>query len=141
MTPGGGPEGGGLAASLRQLVASGLELAQLRLELLGTEIEAQKLRIAAALAWGALAMVLFALALVLLVLCVMIYFWEPYRFQAAAVMLIVFLAGGVFAARLARARLQTTAGTFAASVGELRRDRDALAAAAASSNPPPREAP
>lgn len=118
---------GGLAASLRRLVSSALELAQLRLELLGTELEQQKLRIASALFWGVLALLLFGLTLVLLVALVLMLFWDSYRLQAASLLLLVFAAAGALALRLARARLQTLPGAFALSVDELKRDRDALA--------------
>lgn len=123
MTPG---SRSGLADSLRQLVSSTLELAQVRLELFGTELEQQKLRVASGLVWAALSVVLFALALVMAVGCVMIVFWENYRFQAAAVLLLLFVAGGALALRHARQRLRTPEGAFALSVGELKRDRDAL---------------
>lgn len=129
MSPGGAGGAGGLAASLRQLVASALELAQVRLELIGTELEAQKLRIASGLMWAALAVVLFALALVLVVVCVMIVFWDAYRLQAAIVMLLLFVGGGALAWRHAGSRLRTPPGAFAASADELRRDLDALRAA------------
>lgn len=129
MNPGspGAAGAGGLAASLRRLVSSALELAQLRLELLGTELEQQKLHIASALFWGGLAVVLFLLSLVLLVALVLMLFWDGYRLQAASGLLLAFVVAGALAWRRARARLQTLPGAFALSVEELRRDRDALA--------------
>lgn len=136
MNPGAGGGTGGLAASLRQLAASLLELAQLRLELLGTELEAQKLRVASGLLWAAIALVSFALALVLLVACVLIVFWDGYRLQAAATMLLLFAGAGALAWRHARERLRTPPGAFAATIGELERDRDALAAAQAGTRGP-----
>ena len=129
----------GLLASLRRLVATLLELAQVRLELIGTELEAQKLRIASGLIWGAVAVVLFALALVLFAGCVLLLFWEQYRLHAAAVMLVVYLAGGVLAWRHALARLKTPPGLFALSAAELARDRGAIAPDAGAAPPPPRQ--
>lgn len=127
MDPGSGAGAGGLAASLRRLISTALELAQLRLELLGTELEQQKLRIASGLVWAAVAVVLFALALVLVVACVLIAFWDGYRFHAAGVMLLLCAGGGALAWRHARARLATPPGAFALSAGELKRDLDTLA--------------
>jgi uncharacterized membrane protein YqjE len=128
----------GLLVSLRQLVASGLELAQVRLELLGTELEAEKLRIASGLIWAALALVFIALALVLFVGCVLLMFWDGYRLQAAAVLLLLCLVGGVLAWRHALARLKTPPGPFPLSVAELARDRARLDPGAEMAAPPRR---
>jgi uncharacterized membrane protein YqjE len=122
-----GPEAAGpptgLLVSLRQFVATALELAQVRLELLGTEVEQQKLRIASGFFWALIAVVLLALALVLLTGCVLLLFWDGYRLHAAAAMMLVFLVGGALAWRHALARLKTPPGAFALSVAELARDR------------------
>ena len=135
----GGPGTGGpapLIASLRQFVASAIELAEVRLELLGTELEQQKQRIASGLVWAMLAVVLFALALVMLTACVLLLFWEGYRLQAAGAMLLLFLAGGALAWRHALARLKTPPGAFALSVAELGRDRGAVSGAAGEATRP-----
>ena len=119
--------GGGLLVSLRRLLATALELAQLRLELIGAEIEEQKLRILAALVWAALGVLLVGLGLVLLIGCVVLLFWDGFRLQAMAVLTFGFLLGGGLALRQASARLQSKAGAFAASVAELVQDRDRVA--------------
>ena len=54
-------ESGGLLASLRQLLFTLLETAQVRLELLGTELEAEKRRVLDALVFAAVALVCLAL--------------------------------------------------------------------------------
>ncbi len=122
-----GAAGGGLFVSLRRLIATAFELAQVRLELIGTELEEQKLRILAGLVWAALGVVLLGVGLVLLAACVALLFAEGYRLQALAVLMLVFLAGGALALRHAAARLKTPPGAFAASVAELAQDRSALA--------------
>jgi len=127
---GGAAAAKGLQESLRQFVSTLLELAQVRLELLGTEVEAQKQRIASGLLWAALAVVLFALALVLFAGCVLLLFWDAYRLSAAAVMLLLYLGGGVLAWRHALARLKTPPGLFSLSVAELAGDRSRLDAGA-----------
>ena len=59
MPPGASrPPGTGLMQSLRRLASTGLELIQLRLELLASELEQQKLRIFDALAWAAVGLLL-----------------------------------------------------------------------------------
>jgi uncharacterized membrane protein YqjE len=117
---------GGLLVSLRRFIATALELGQVRLELLGTELEEQKLRILGALAWAALGVMLVGVGVVLLVGCVVMLFWEGYRLPALAVLMLAFLGGGALMLRHAVGRLQTPPGAFAASVAELARDRAAL---------------
>ncbi len=121
-----GAAGGGLLVSLRRLIATVLELAQVRLELIGTELEAQKLRILAGLIWAALGVVLVGVGFLLLAGCVVLLFWEGYRLQAMALLTLAFLGGGALVLRHAMQRFKTPPGAFAASVAELARDRDAL---------------
>lgn len=117
----------GLLVSLRRFAASAIELAQVRLELIGTELEEQKLRIMGGLVWAALGAMLLGLGLVLLVGFVVLVFWDTYRLQAVAILTFVFLLGGALALRHAAMRLKSVPGAFAASVAELAQDRDALA--------------
>ena len=126
-----GAPGGGLLVSLRRLVATVLELAQVRLELIGAEIEEQKLRILSALVWAALGVLLVGLALVLAIGCVVLLFWDGYRLQAMGVLTVAFGGGGALALRRASARLQSKGGAFAASVAELAQDCERVAPAAA----------
>ncbi len=130
-----GATGGGLFVSLRRLIGTALELGQVRLELLGTEIEAQKIRILGGLIWAAFGVMCLFVGVVLLAGCIVFLFGEGYRLQALAVLTLAFLAGGGFAIRHARERLKTPPGAFAASVGELAQDRAALRASV--ETPPP----
>ena len=67
----------GLLGSLRRLLGTALELAQVRFELLVTELEGQKLRLYDALMWAAVALVLLGLGLTLLVGFVVLLFCRP----------------------------------------------------------------
>ena len=113
----------GLFASLRQLLFTLLETAQVRLELLGTELEAEKRRIFDALVFAAIALVCLALGLVLLCATVILMFPDSWRFAVAGAMVLLFLAGGLGLLGLARRRLRSPSGMFHASVQELARDR------------------
>jgi uncharacterized membrane protein YqjE len=112
----------GLFASLRRLLATSLEMAQVRLNLLSTEIELEKRRLFNGLLWGAIALLVTGIGLVLLCGFVILLFWEGYRLAAIGVMAILFLATGATLIRLARRQLQQQAGIFNASVTELERD-------------------
>lgn len=119
--------GSGLFQSLRSLLATALGLAQTRLELFGTELEAEKLRLFDALWQAAAGLLLLAVALVLAVGFVVLLFWDGYRLPAVGVLTLLCAGGG--AACLWRARTTLRAGDggpFALTLGEFQRDRDGL---------------
>jgi len=120
------PPGSGLLASLRRLVASGLEIAQVRLELLSTELEQEKLRLFDALMWAGIGLFLLAVGTVLAVGAVVLMFQEAYRLPALAVLSAVFIAVAAWLLRRARDLLRQPGGLFAGSVAELSRDRESL---------------
>ena len=122
----GGAPPSGLLASLRRLLATALEIAQVRLELLAVELEQEKLRIFDGLLWGALALLLLGVGLLLAVALLVLAVAEGHRLAVLAVLCGLFLAGGVALVRLARARLSSPGGVAAGTLGELARDRDAL---------------
>lgn len=118
----------GLLASLRGLLSTALEIAQTRLELLGNELEQEKLNLFDALWWGALALLLLLASLVLAVGFVMFLLQEPYRGPALGLFTLACLVGGVVLLRHARQRLHSVGGAFGASVRELASDRAELTA-------------
>jgi len=122
------PRSPGLLGSLRHLLDSGLQLLQVRLALLGNELEEQKLRLAQALMLGALGALLLALAAVLACGLVLLLFWEQ-RLAVLVVLLLVFAATGACLLAAASRQVRTAGAMFEASVQELRRDRAALATA------------
>jgi len=121
------PPAPGLFDALRRLLATGLGIAQVRLELFGTELEAEKLRLFGALWRLALALLLLGVALVLGLGFVLLLFQEGYRLPALGVLTLACAGGG---ARLLSQARQTIAspkgGVFALSLGELQSDRDGL---------------
>lgn len=118
----------GLFASLRRLLATALEIAQVRLELLGTEVELEKQRLLRGLFWAALALMVLGVGLVLLCGFVILLFWEGYRLHAAGVMSLLFLVAGAWLMQQARAILRNPTGLFKASAAELEQDRAGLRA-------------
>lgn len=115
------PEGG-LFASLRQLLATVLEIAQVRFALLGTEIEFEKRRLLEGLLWGAVAFLLLGVSLTLFCGFVVLLFWEGYRLAAVGVLALLLLVAGLLLMRVARQRLRNSGGLFHTSVTELKRD-------------------
>lgn len=119
----------GLFASLRQLLGTALEIAQVRLDLLGTEVELEKRRLFDALLWAAVALMMLGIGLVLLCGFVILLLWEGYRLTALGVLALLFLGAGGLLVREVRLRLRNRKGLFDASVAELDRDRAGLQAA------------
>jgi len=116
----------GLLASLRRLLATGLEIAQVRLELLAVELEQEKLRIFDGLLWAALALLMLGVGLLLAVGLLLLLVWDGHRLAALGVLSVLFLGAGALLARLARSRLSSPQGIAAGSLDELARDRAAL---------------
>ena len=119
--------GNGLFASLRRLLGTLLEIAEVRLALLSTEVELEKRRLFDALLWGVVAMLVLASGLTLFCAFVILLFSEGYRLAALGVMALLFLAGGLLLLQQARQRLRSPDGMLAGSLAELQRDRDGIA--------------
>jgi uncharacterized membrane protein YqjE len=116
----------GIFASLRRLLATALEIAQVRLALLGTEVELEKQRLFEGLLWGALALLAIGVGLVALCGFIVLLFWDGYRLAALGVITFVFLAAGVMLLRESKRRLHTPGGMFNVNLSELQRDHDGL---------------
>ena len=119
----------GLFASLNRLLSTVLDMAQVRLQLLGTEVELEKRRLFDGLLWGGIAIVVLGLGLVLLCGFIILLFWEGYRLAAVGGMMLLFLGGGALMLRHARQRLgnrNTSKSMFDASLTELKRDQAEL---------------
>ena len=116
----------GLFASLRRLLGSGLDMAEVRLEMLSTDLQLEKLRILESLLWQAFALVAMGVALMLLSLFIVLLVGEPYRLAALGTLTLLFGVTGWVALRVARNRRDSGGAPFAASLSELRHDRVAL---------------
>ena len=119
-------QGPGLFASLRQLLATALEMAKVRLELLQTEFEQEKLRVFDGLLWAGLALMLLGVGVVLLCGFLVLLVGEGYRLAAVGVLALLFLGGGALLIRAARERLRSPGGLMASTLAELERDRAGL---------------
>ena len=120
------PEPPRLAASLRSLAASLVELLQVRLELVSVEAREEAARLGELMAYGAFAIAFVSLGLGFLAVLITVALWDSHRLLALAVFATLFLTLGGMAAWLAHARVREGSRLFAASVDELRRDRETL---------------
>ena len=121
------PRPRGLFASLRGLAATGLSLAQTRLELLAVELQEEKARLLGLLAWGALALIFLSAGVIFLAVAITVLLWDSHRLLALGAFTTLFLGIGFVALLLARRLARSGTQLFAASLGELEQDRAALA--------------
>jgi uncharacterized membrane protein YqjE len=118
----------GLLASLRGLLATGLEIAQTRLVLLGTELEEEKSRLLALVAYGALALVFLAAGLVFLAIFFTVLLWDNNRLLVLGIVSSLFIGGGLLSLLAATRLARSPSRLFAASLAELAKDRAAAGA-------------
>lgn len=116
----------GLFASLRRLLGTGLELAQVRLDLLVTELEQEKLRLFDVLLWATLAVLMFGIGAVLLCGLLLLLLWDGHRLVLLGVLSLLFFGAGAVLLWTARRRLSAEP-MLAGTRAELARDRGALA--------------
>lgn len=120
-----------LPARLRQLAGTALEIAQVRLALLGNELQTQSLGLVLGLGLALGGVLVLLLAAVLLCALVLLLAGEQHRLSALIGLLAVALAGGAWLLHAAARTLQGLGSPFAATLEELQRDREALAGGAA----------
>ena len=119
----------GLIGQLQRSLCTVVELARLRLALLGTELGLEKQRLATGLFWGACAALSLTVAAVLFCGFVILLLWDGYRLAAVGALTLLFLVGGWFLLKVAQRRLGAESNLFSVSLAELERDRDSFTAA------------
>ena len=123
-----GARPGGLLTSLKRFVATLATVVQTRLELLANEVQAEKSRLAQLLLLGISAVFFLACAVLLLTVLVIVAVWDTHRLLAIGGFAALYLGMGIGFVLAARARAVAGTQLFAASLGELEKDRDRLSA-------------
>ena len=135
----------GLFDSVRRLLAGLVAIAQTRLELVTTELAAEIQRAVGLLLWAAVAMFFAGLSVLMIAITVVVFSPEPQRPLVAGLVCALFVAGAIGAGLVVRRRLAARSPLLAASLGELRKDREALGRgldrAAPAPAPPPAPGP
>lgn len=125
-TDGETPRPHGVLSSLKGLLATLVGVAQTRLEILSTEIQEEKIRLAEILVLGFAALLFMALGIIFLAAFLTVLFWDSHRLFILGTLTLFFLAGGTVAALLARAKAGEGSRLFTDSLGELAKDRQRL---------------
>ena len=115
----------GLLASLRGLLSTGLAIAQTRLALLATEVEEERTRLLALLAYGALALICLAAGAIFLAVFLTVLFWDSNRLLVLGIVSSLFIGSGLIALAVTRRLARQPSQLFAASLAELAKDRAA----------------
>lgn len=116
----------GTLAAVRGMLATLLATLQVRLELLGTELGEERLRLLRVLLLGAVATFLLGAGTVFVAGALVLVMWQQHPLLALLLAALLFLAGGAFALHRALVLLRQPSKVFEASLAELARDRDAL---------------
>ena len=116
----------GLFDSLRRLLRTSLELAEVRLELLVSDLEFEKLRFVEAALRALVGLMLLGLGMVLVAGFVLLLLWDSHRLAALGVLALLCLGGGAGLLLAAKRRLQQGQGMLAATRAELQRDQAGL---------------
>jgi uncharacterized membrane protein YqjE len=113
------------------VAASLVDIGQTRLLLASTELEEERLRLVELLLWAVGALFFLGVGLVLAALLLVLVFWDGPRVLVLALVTVAFLAlaAGMTVALRRKARAKPP--LLAATLAELRRDRDALLGAEA----------
>lgn len=127
MQTGTEPQAGhGLLVSLRRLATTLVAIVATRLEILISEFELEKLRLARMLVLGVAAAFFAALALVFLSLLVLMLFWDGHRLAALGAISAVYVALSVSAVCWLRHDMRQKSRLFSVSLAELRKDEAEL---------------
>lgn len=118
---------GGLFASLRGLVTTGVATVRTRLELLATELQEEKARLVGLVVYGAVAAIFLSVGLIFLAVFLTVLLWDSHRLLVLGMFTMLFLVGGTVAFITARRHANTPSGLFSASLAELARDQEAAA--------------
>jgi uncharacterized membrane protein YqjE len=116
----------GLMDSAKRMLATIVALVSTRLELFTTEIEEEIQRAASILMWALVALFFGSLSVLMVAFTIIIIFWDDHRILAAVLVTASFLLATLIFALLARSRLKAKTRFMAASIEELKRDRESL---------------
>lgn len=122
-TPGGGK---GLLESLTTFAATLVAIVHTRLELLSTDLEEEREHIFALLVLALVALFCLGVGVVLAAILLMAAFWDTHRLLVLGALTVCFLAVGIAACWIALHKMRTKPRLFAASLAELRKDRQQL---------------
>lgn len=125
QTPDDGTQAG-LFDSIRKLAATGVGIAQTRLELLSAEVAEEKERMLSLLMLGMAALFFIGLGIIFVAVFLTVAFWSSHRLLVLGLFTVLFLGVGVAALVAAVSKARANSKLFSASLAELSKDREQL---------------
>jgi len=116
----------GLLHSARTLAATLLGAVETRLRIFSSELEEVGLKAGQVLLLATAAVLCLSLGVALLAMFFVVLFWDTHRLAVLGVLTGLFLGAGGVAAMLLRAKLKAGGNLFAATLGELAKDKERL---------------
>lgn len=120
------PQGRGLGASLQGLMATVLAIIHTRLELLVTELEEEKRRLLATVAWGAVGVLVGCFALAFAAVFITVLFWDSHRLLVVGLMTLTFGLISAWAMHRVKVLVRESGQMLSVTLAELDADRQAL---------------
>ncbi len=117
----------GLFGSLRRLLETALATVENRIELIGVELQEERLRLVELLVGVATVIALGLMTLAFMALTLVILFWENGRVPALITLSLTFLVATIAVWRTLKSRLQNAPKPFAATLVEIKKDGEWLA--------------
>lgn len=117
----------GLFASCRRLVASLLDILHTRVELFSREFERERIHLTHLVLLGVGAVFFFALGALTLTIFIIVLFWDSQRLLVIGFLTVLYLGIAAGLATYARREAARSSKPFAASMAELRKDRERFA--------------
>lgn len=116
----------GLIGSARRLTRTALGILATRLQILGTEVEEEQVRITELVLVVAAVAFCFGTAVLLGVIFVVVLLWDTHRLATLGVFTVVFLGAGIAGLALIRRRRRRRPKLFSATLGEIAKDLERL---------------
>ena len=115
-----------LITSIKNIVATGISIAQTRLELLSVDVQIARSKTISLLVMIICALFFLFFGLVMLSLLIVIYSWETNRILVLSLLTSSFIAIGLVLAFLVMQSIRTMPKLFEASIAEFAKDREEL---------------
>ena len=115
-----------LITSIKNIVATGISIAQTRLELLSVDVQIARSKTISLLVMIVCALFFLFFGLVMLSLLIIIYSWETNRILVLSLLTSSFIAIGLVLALLVMQSIRTMPKLFEASIAEFAKDREEL---------------
>ena len=115
-----------LITSIKNIVATGISIAQTRLELLSVDVHIARSKTISLLVMIICALFFLFFGLVMLSLLIVIYSWETNRILVLSLLTSSFIAIGLILAFLVMQSIRTMPKLFEASIAEFAKDREEL---------------